>query len=217
MVLDYLKRGFATGAVGGVAFGLYVAFVANPLVTYVDDLAHGGHAAEAGHSAEPAVSVAVTKLVSVGSGLFWGLLFGVAAFGIAFYFLEPSIPGGPDAKPYLLAGAGFGGMMVAGALACGLAGAVYNRLAARGGRLRAAGAAVLPFGLLAVPVLLAPANPVTGSVPGHLAAAVRGLTVFSQLGLWFALASAHAWLDRRAGEAGIDIDAPVTDAPAAAD
>jgi predicted cobalt transporter CbtA len=263
MFFEYLKRGLVAGLVAGLAFGVFMAFVGNPFVGYADALAHGeGHAAETGgdghheeaegaheesghHGTESSgsvVSMAMTKLVSVLASGFWGLLFGAAAFGIAFYFLEPAIPGAAGTKSYLMAAAGFvtvsgapwlalppvapgmqqalptetrllvyGGMMVAGAAACGLAGYAYNRLREDYGRPLAVVVAAVPLAALLVAVPLAPANPTTGDVPATLAAAFRGFVVFGQLGLWFVLASVHAWLQRRSDDETPDVDTDYPD------
>ncbi|WP_226479729.1 CbtA family protein [Natrinema amylolyticum] len=122
MLVDYLERGVLAGAVAGIAYGAYMALVANPLIGYMETLAEGGehgghshageHAHEAGEHAHAAgehahaVSEATTAAVSVGSGVLWGILLG-GAFALAFYFLEPALPGRGRVKPYVLAGAGF--------------------------------------------------------------------------------------------------------------
>jgi len=67
--------------------------------------AAGEHAHEAGEHAH-AVSEATTAAVSVGSGVLWGILLG-GVFALAFYFLEPALPGRGRVKTYVLAGAGF--------------------------------------------------------------------------------------------------------------
>lgn len=216
-----LERGLWAGAVGGLAFGLFVAVVGNPLVHHVETLAgtHGAH----DHSL---VSTATTDLVSVGGGVLWGMLLGLVIFGAVGYLFEPVLPGAPATKSALVGAAGFvtvsvapwlalpprpagvepvlstgtrlavyGGMVVAGALACALAIAAYNRLTARGvGRPIAACAGLAALGLLAVPATLAPAAASTGSVPADAAAAYQGFVVFGQAVLWFVLATAHAWL-----------------------
>ncbi|QCC46696.1 CbtA family protein [Halobellus limi] len=133
MLTDYLTRGVKAGVVAGVAFGLLLALVANPLVAFADELGHeggdavgpaesetgghhdeaaGGHHSHAGATAggghhESAVPAAVTNGVSVLSGVLWGVLLGGVVFGFAFYLLEPAIPGPEGAKSYLLAAAGF--------------------------------------------------------------------------------------------------------------
>lgn len=233
MFRAYLERGLLAGAVGGLAFGLFVAVLGNPLVGYVEEL---GHAAEAGghHGADHgghAVSATVTTLVSVGGGVLWGLLLGAVFFGVGYYFLEPAIPGTGATKRYVLASAGFvtvsgapwllvppqpagvelalptgtrvlvyGGMALAGALCCVLAGSAYTRLTARGTDWRAAAvASLVPLATLAGLALAGPTIGTTGEVPAGMAAVYRGVVVFGQVWLWVVLAGAHAWLSTRTG------------------
>ncbi len=264
MLVAYLTRGVKAGLVAGLAFGLLVALVANPLVGYADGLGGDAHAAagdhgEAGHHhgaategghAESAVSAAVTRAVSVVSGVLWGVLLGGVVFGAGFYFLEPAIPGAGAAKSYLLAGAGFvtfsgapwlvfpprppgveaalsvdarlalyGGMMVAGALACLAAGWTYGRVREARGRAAATAAAAVSFVALSVPVTLAPANPVESALPADLTTGVTGLVVFGQVLLWVVLGAAHARFRRAdAAAAGTGLDGADADAdPALAD
>ena len=113
MLVDYLERGVLAGAIAGIAYGAYMAFVANPLIGYMETLAEGGeHAHEAGEHAHAAgehaheVSKATTAAVSIGSGVLWGILLG-GVFALGFYFLEPALPGRGNVKAYVLAGAGF--------------------------------------------------------------------------------------------------------------
>jgi hypothetical protein len=162
MLRSYVERGLGAGAVGGLAFGLFVAVVGNPLVGYAEVLGHAGEEGGA-HGGEGVVSDAVANLVSVGGGVLWGLFLGAVAFGAVYYFLEPAVPGTGATKRYVLAAAGFvtvsgapwlvlppqpagveaalptgtrvlwyGGMVAAGAAVCLLAGYAYNRLTARG-------------------------------------------------------------------------------------
>jgi predicted cobalt transporter CbtA len=154
----------------------------------------------------------------------WGLLCRVAGLGVAYYFLEPARPGSGATKRLALAGGGFlavsgapwlalppqppgveqalstetrmlwyGGLMVAGALVAVLAGLAHRRTSGRHTAVRALATAA-PLALLAVPVLLAPANPVTSDVPAALAAAYRWTGVFGQLTMWAAIGGVHAWL-----------------------
>ena len=136
MFAEYLTRGVKAGLVAGLVFGLFMAVVANPLVAYADELNHdaveesghgheaesahshdsggahshdsgGTHAGEGGGHHDTAVSMAVTKAVSVAAGGLWGVVLGGAFFGVAFFFLEPAIPGPDAAKSYLMGLAGF--------------------------------------------------------------------------------------------------------------
>lgn len=226
MLARYVRRGLTAGLVAGFVFGVFVVLVGNPLVEVVEGAAHGhGDAADGAHSLG---SLALSNAVSVGGGVFWGVLAGVVTFGIVYYFLEPVVPGRSDTQSYLLAGAGFVtasgapwlvlppqsagvaqglpvdvrirwyvAMMVVGAVVCALSGYAYNRVARTNGRAAALVSAALPFALLAIPLAIAPANPVDGTGSDLLVASFRGFVVFGQLALWFVLASAHAWLVRR--------------------
>ncbi|MEF8856133.1 MAG: CbtA family protein [Haloplanus sp.] len=108
MLTTYLKRGVKAGLLAGLAFGILVAVVANPLIGFADGFADHDHATGDGHSHdESVVSAAVTNGVSVVSGVLWGIFLGGVVFGIAYYFLEPAIPGTGGTKSYLLAAAGF--------------------------------------------------------------------------------------------------------------
>jgi predicted cobalt transporter CbtA len=230
----YLGRGLATGAVGGVAFGLFVALVADPLVAAAEafetDHGHGG-----GLVADSVVSatsvlggdVLDRPHLGVSGGVVLGLLLGAVVFGLVFYVLEPAVPGRGAVPSYLLGVAGFvtvsGGpwlvfppqppgvehalatdvriawyaaMMVAGALACGLAVAASRRLGRRHSTLGLVGA-LAALALVPAVAALAPANPVSGGPPADFVATYRVTVVAGQAGLWVALASTHAWLCRR--------------------
>ncbi|ELZ16038.1 hypothetical protein C477_16130 [Haloterrigena salina JCM 13891] len=111
MLVDYLQRGVLAGVVAGLAYGLYVAFVANPLTEYVHDAGHShGHGAgdhsHAQEGTEHVVSETTTALVSVGSGVLWAILLG-GLFAVALYLFEPALPGRDGLESYVLAGAGF--------------------------------------------------------------------------------------------------------------
>ncbi|RRJ33704.1 CbtA family protein [Halocatena pleomorpha] len=240
MFTEYVTRGAKAGVVGGVAFGLFIALVGNPLIGYAETFEHSH-----GHSST--VSDTVAAVVSVVGGVLLGVLLGIVVFGAIYYFLEPVLPGGSmDAESYLLGGAGFitisgapwlalppqppgveqslsvdvriawyALMMGAGALSCGLAGYVYRRLRRRfddRSRAIAAFGATTMFGVLPVVALVAPANSVTGPIPSELATVIRAVTAMGQVGFWFVLATAHAWLvrrDRSIPESETDpIDAP---------
>ena len=110
MIVEYLRRGVAAGAIAGIAYGLYMLLVGNPLSEYVHDAGHDhghdhGHGEHA-HEAGGAVSETTTAVVSAGSGLLWAIFLG-GVFAVALYLLEPAIPGSAGVKSYVLAGAGF--------------------------------------------------------------------------------------------------------------
>lgn len=106
-MLSSVERGVTAGAVGGLAYGTYVAAVANPLVEHAESVVgHAEHAGEHGREQAAAVPELVTAVAGVGSGVLWGILLG-AAFGLAFYLFEPALPGRGATKALVLAGAGF--------------------------------------------------------------------------------------------------------------
>jgi len=242
MLQSYLVRGLKTGLVAGLAFGVFVALVANPLVGFTEALA-GSH--DHGEATTGVLDTVSTDAVSVVAGVFWGLLLGVVAFGVVFYFLEPAIPGAEDTASYLVGGAGFltvsgapwlvlppqppgvesaipvdarllwyAGAMLAGALACALAGYVYNRVQSRG-RGRALLAAVVPLGTLLVLPFVAPGTTGATALPSAATFGFRALVVVGQLGLWLVLAATHAWLlgrtTTRPASVATTHDAPSTD------
>lgn len=243
MLQQYLIRGLQAGLVAGLILGLFVAVVINPVVGLAE-----GMAGEHGHAdhAESDSSISTATGVSLLGGVFWGLLLGVVTFGIAFYFLEPAIPGAGDTQSYLLAAAGF--VTVSGApwlvlppqppgveqaLGTSARLGLYGGMMLAGlvtcgfagslfvrlrdrGRSVALAGATLPFCLLGGLALLAPANPVTTAVPETLATGFRGLVVFSQALVWIVLASVHAWLLERE-TAGIDTRETSYPDPATAD
>jgi predicted cobalt transporter CbtA len=234
MARDVLERGALAGVAGGLVYGLFLATVGNAFTVGLETF-ESGH----GHGGGPVVSGLTTAAASIGGGVLWGLLFGIAVFGMAYYVFEPALPGKGAVKRLALAAAGFlvvsgapwlvlppqppgveqglstetrllwyGGMMVVGALVVGLCGLGARRTADRGVSVRLA-ATLAPLVLLAVPIVLAPSNPVHGSVPPALAAAYRWTVVFGQLLLWATLATVHTWL----GEprvAADDLDYPAT-------
>jgi hypothetical protein len=236
MATDYLERGAVAGVAGGLVYGLFVATVGNAFTAGLETFEHG-HSHGGGGSV---VSELTTAVASVGGGVLWGVLFGVAAFGMAYFFLEPALPGAGATKRLALAGAGFltvsgapwlvlppqppgveqalgtdarlawyAGLMVLGALVAVLAGLAVRRTADRHAAVRLAAAAA-PLALLAVPVVLAPANPVHGDVPAALVAAYRWTVVFGQLLLWASIAGVHAWLGDSGTRATEELDYPAT-------
>lgn len=122
----------------------------------------------------------------------------VTVSGAPWLVLPPQPPGVEQALPTETRLLVYGGMMVAGATVCLLAGLLYDRLRPTRGRVTASAVAVLPFGLLAIPVVLSPANPVESTLPAELATGLVGMMVFGQALLWLLLAGAHARLHRGA-------------------
>ncbi len=236
MIGNSFERGVAAGLVAGLAYGLFLALVGNPLVEHMEHAAHD-HGHEHGH----AVSELTTAVVSVGSGVLWGVLLG-AAFGVAYYLFEPSLPGAGSTKAFVLAGAGFltvsglpwlalppvapgteqalatdvrlaiyGGLMILGATIAALSIALYGRARAERGRFGAAALALVPFALCVIPVVLVPTNVVAAP---DLAGAFGWLVVLGQVALWTILAGVYARLDRRGDETPSleELDDPLTKA-----
>lgn len=232
MLTRHLKCGLKAGTVGGIAFGLFVALIGNPLVRYAETVGSGkgshGHAQTHAHGGSAVGPEVAGSIASVAGGLVFGVLLGTVVFGALYYLLEPAIPGRSGTKSHLLGASGFLtvsgapwllfpprppgveavlatdvrvrwylGMALAGALACGLAGRTYTRVRARRGQLPALLGAAIPFCVLPVVAALGPATPVSSAIPAALAYVFRAVTVAGQVGLWFVLASAHAWLLRR--------------------
>lgn len=224
MIYEHLKRGLKVGTVGGLAYGLFVAFVGNDLIAFAETF-------EKGHSEAPTVSPTVTDLVSVSGGVVFGLLLGIAVFGIGYYFLEPAIPGTRDTKSYILGTGGFltisgapwlllppqppgvsqalptetrllwyGIMMSTGAIAFGGALYAYNRLKQDYPTPIAIVGGLTLLILIPAVTLLAPTNTVSVPIPDGLASTFRAVIAAGQIGLWIVMASAHAWLIRRSDD-----------------
>lgn len=222
MFTQYVVRGMKAGIIAGVLFGVFVAFVTNPLIGYAETFESSDT------ETNSVVDSTLGKLTSIVGGVFFGVLLGGIVFGAAFYFLEPVIPGTGWLQSYVLAAAGFitvsgapwlgfppqpPGMtqplptgvrmtwylliMVAGAMACGLSGAIYNRFHVQYSRIAAGLGALVPSSLVVVVAALSPANPTAGPLPDSLATMFLVTTIGGQIGLWFVLASVHAWFHSR--------------------
>ncbi|QZP39595.1 CbtA family protein [Halobaculum magnesiiphilum] len=116
MFVEYLTRGVKAGLVAGAVFGVLLALVANPIVGFADELGHehgehghedGSHGHEETTAAHDDAGLSVNRGVSVLSGVLWGVLLGAVGFGVAFYFLEPIVPGTGAVRSYVFAAAGF--------------------------------------------------------------------------------------------------------------
>ncbi len=109
MIAAYLKQGVLAGLVAGLAYGLYMVLVSNPLSQYAHDAGHShghGHDHSHGQDSGHAVSELTTAVVSAGSGVLWAIFLG-GLFAIAFYFLEPALPGRGGLKTVVLGASGF--------------------------------------------------------------------------------------------------------------
>jgi predicted cobalt transporter CbtA len=246
MLAAYALRGLKAGAVAGLAFGLFVVLVASPLVAVAEERAghHDEQAADDGHAGEAAHEHAAHDHVGLGpvavstgvlstvtnllGGLGWGVLLGVG-FGVAFYLLEPAIPGAGDTPVHLLGAAGlltvsgapwlavppgmpgvesvapgvrglwYLGALAVGALACLASGALYGRLTGAGRDRRVA---ALAAGLPLAGLLALPVLSPAAAGSGPLVAAYRGVVLAGQVGLWLVLTTALARFHRR----GLDRD-----------
>ncbi len=247
MLAAYALRGLKAGLVAGLTFGLFVVLVASPLVAVAEERA-GHHDTGGEHGDEHAAHVAVgpaelpasalSTVTNLLGGVGWGVLLGVG-FGVAYYLLEPAIPGAGDSSILLLGAAGlvtvsgapwlavppqppgvegaplearglwYGAALLAGAAACLLGGALYGRLA-DAGRDRRVAVAVAALPLAALLALPVVAPAVGGS--GPLVAAYRGVVLSGQVGLWLVLTTVFARLHRQ----GLDRDATVTAGPTVA-
>jgi predicted cobalt transporter CbtA len=113
MIISYVVRGVKAGLIAGIIFGLFMAIVANPLIAYADEMNHNAiesehsHESESHDHTEAANSVITNKIVSILSAGLWGILLGGGVFGLAYYLIEPIIPGTGTVKSYLLAIGGF--------------------------------------------------------------------------------------------------------------
>ena len=227
MLTEYLKRGIKAGAVGGLIYGLYVALVGNSLIAYAESFeqshAHsaGGPVAMAGELTAPISAVAGILWGVFLGGIVFGLVYyflepaipgdddtksyllGAAGFvtisGAPWLVLPPQPPGVEQALPTETRLLWYGGMMVASALACGLAGVVYNRLREQG-RTVAIRGSVVAFALLAIPLFFAPVNTTTGPAPEQFVSAFQWVTVFGQFILWAVMTGGFVWFARRADD-----------------
>jgi len=236
MIADYLRRGVAAGGVAGIAYGLYMALVGNPLSAYVEHAAHG-HT----HGGGGLVSETTTAFVSAGSGLLWAVLLG-GVFAVALYLLEPALPGSAEVRSYVLAGAGFltvsgvpwlalppaapgavhqypigvrmqayVGLMLLGAITAAAAVLGYQRGAGRHVGLGVVAGAVP---IVVVAAALTVAAPTVTTYPDHpadLVAAYQGLAVLTQAGIWSLVAGAFNALRRRRSERGQGESTPASD------
>mgnify|MGYP002760902918 CR=1 FL=1 len=140
---------------------------------------------------EPAIpgTGATKSAVAAGAGF-------LTVSGAPWLVLPPAPPGAEQALATGTRIQLYAGMMVAGAVACLLAGLAYQHVREGRSRPTALVAATVPLALLAVPALLAPAPGTEHALPPALAAATTGLIVLGQGLLWATMAGVHAWLSR---------------------
>ncbi|MFB6090840.1 MAG: CbtA family protein [Halobellus sp.] len=157
-----------------------------------------------------------------GRGTVQSYLLALAGFvtvsGAPWLVLPPRPPGVPEALPADARIWIYAGMMALGAGVCLLSALAYDRLSDVRRRPTAVVGASFPFGLLAVPAVLAPDASVAAAgsaLPSEFGAGLTGLIVLGQTLLWFLLAGVHAHLRRKSAEsepgASVGVDHPVAD------
>lgn len=228
MLTTYLKRGVTAGVVAGIAYGVYMVLVGNPLTSYVDAVAHDSVGQTGPDHSVGVVSETTTAVVSAGSGILWAILLG-GAFAVVLYFLEPALPGRQATKSYVLAGAGFLtvsgipwlalppaapgaryaagidtritlylGFVLLGAVTAAVTVLAYKRVARRHLGVGIV-AAVVPICVVgSILSIVVPTMTTHSTVPTDLAVAYRGLAIVSQAGVWLLIATAYNGLRRRA-------------------
>ncbi len=146
-----------------------------------------------------------------GTGATKSYVLGAAGFvtvsGAPWLVLPPVSPGAQQSLAVSTRLPLYAGMMIVGALTCLLAGYAYNRTCESKGHAAGVAAAMLPFGLLAIPALLAPTNAVSGGLSPALRNGLTGLFVFGQALLWLLLAVGHAQFTDHAND-GSEIGVP---------
>ncbi|WP_306059057.1 CbtA family protein [Natronococcus wangiae] len=222
MPYEYLRRGVLAGVVAGLAYGSFVAFVANPFGEY---LRHARH--DHVHEHARGVSETTAAVVSVGSGVLWAIFLG-GVFALALYVLEPALPGRGTASAFVLAGAGFltvsvtpwlvlppaapgaeqlygvetrlaiyAGLVALGAVVSAVAIVTYAYAAPRHPALGVVAGGVPIVTVAIVLPWLTPTIVTHPGLPGELVSAYRGMVVLSQAAIWATLAAAVGWLQRR--------------------
>lgn len=230
-MIDYLKRGVGAGGVAGLAYGLFMAFVANPLTAYLEH-SHHDHAHHAAESAT-AVAESTAAIASIGGGLLWAIFLG-GVFGIGLFVFEPAIPGTGAIRSYVLAGVGFvtisatpwlvlppsapgserlyavdtrlaiyGGLVVLGALVSATAISLYRRTVSSH-RLFGLATGVVPIvAMIIVVPALTPTVVTHPEVSTDLVAAYQAMVVAGQAGIWLLIAVTFSWLERRDGSTAV--------------
>lgn len=157
-----------------------------------------------------------------GTGASKSYVLGAAGFvtvsGAPWLALPPVSPGAQQSLAASTRLPLYAGMMIFGALTCLLAGYAYNRASESNGRATGVAVAMLPFGLLVIPALLAPTNAVTGGLSPALRNGLTGLFVFGQALLWLLLAVGHArFVDHASDASGMGVPSSSADGVTTAD
>ncbi|MFO7927026.1 MAG: CbtA family protein [Halobacteriota archaeon] len=228
MLFSHLRRGLLVGVGGGIAYGIFTLLVVTPLVSLAESFepGHQGHQEATTSVVSETTTVVVSVGGGILWGIFLGILtfgavyyffepaipgvrgtksylLGMAGFitvsGSPWLVLPPLPPGVEQTVPtsarvlwYVI----FAGV---GLLACGTAGYVYNYVRDNRGRLSAYIVAGGPFLILIGVTVVAPENSTSSELPAQFITAYQGIVAFGQIGLWFILASLHAWMFQRAG------------------
>ena len=220
MLTNYVTRGLKAGLIGGIAFGLFMALVGNPFIGYAETFEHTGHH----HGGPVVSGIVTTIVSIVGGALvgilFGAVVFGavfyflepaipgaagsksyvlgaagfVTVSGAPWLVLPPQPPGIEQALAIDTRLVWYLGMMIVGALACGVAGYAHTRLRSQYGLLVGIIGSVAALAVLPFVAALAPSNATSGPIPGSLAYVFQATVAVGQVGLWFVLASAHVWL-----------------------
>lgn len=235
MFLTYFKRGLLAGGVAGIAYGLFMATVANPLVGYLEHAQHGHSHAPDGAAV---VAESTTALLSVGGGLLWALFLG-GCFGIALYVFEPALPGRGAAKGFVLAASGFltisvtpwlvlppfapgaeqalgtdirfalyAGLVALGGFIAASSVFAYNRVEPRSHALAVVAGATPVVAAVVVLPLVSPTLVTHPELSADLVAAYRAMVVLSQGSVWLLIAATFGWLQRRASVESTPTESP---------
>lgn len=219
-----LKAGLVAGIAFGLFMIVVGTPLVGAAELFEEGHEHG--ADEAGTDGGESMSAVITNATSVAGAVVMALLFGavfgvvyyflepaipgaadtksyllaaagfVTVSGAPWLVLPPQPPGVEQALGTDVRLALYVGFVVAGAVACALAGYAYNRVRSHSKGLAFLAAAV-PLVVLPLVALAAPPNPVSGPLPDQLAVAFRGVVAFGQAFLWLVLAGAHNWVRRR--------------------
>lgn len=222
MLSSYIKRGAVAGTIGGLGYGLFVTFVTRPLVRFTESFEVGGSA----YAGPALTTTALTSIgASVLWGLLIGTVtFGVVYYffepalpgardtqsyvlsaigfitisGAPWLLFPPQPPGVEQTVPTQTRLVWYGIMMASGGFVSGAAVYSYTHLSSSFTHVTAGFVSLTLFLTLLVPLAAAPTNIIRSSLPMSLLQTFRWITATGQVWLWLLLASAHAWLERRA-------------------
>lgn len=219
MLTTYVVRGIKAGSIAGFAFGAYIAFVMNPLIAYAETYEETSHGS--GPVVSNFITTTISVLGGILTGILLGaVVFGLTYYFLepalpgtyrvkSFVFaaagfitvsvspwlvLPPQPPGIEQSLPTETRIAWYIIMMVAGALACGIAGSTYHRLKPRDNRILTVTGLIIPFVLLLVIASFGPPNQTSGTLPPTLVEVYRSIVITGQIGFWTILATIHTWL-----------------------